>query len=212
MASTNEHDTVPVITAKRELETLESHNAAVALELRKKDTLLDILLDRSGKRLTSFHQRMTVPILRARIGQYAQINTTGRLPVPERSLRPSMLNIMEDILKESMQGQNDDAFRCLKQALFLFMLIIEDDVRKLFLVQPQPPHPFPQSREAAEYEAAQQKTPTLANSVAFLSFLKEDLLPQVTNVVGGTTQRLNLEQWVADRTLAYFIRIPLDDT
>ena len=212
MTSKNDHEAVPVITARRELDTLESHNAAVELQLRKKDTLIDILLGRDGVRLTSFHQRMTVPILRARIEQYHQINADGKLPIPERGVRPSMLNIMEDILEKSMQNQNDDAHRCLKQALFLFMLVIEEDVRKLFLVQPQPPHPFPQSREAVEYEAVQHKSPALANSVAFLSFLKEDLLPEVTNVVGGTTQRLNLQQWVADRTLAYLVRIPLDDT
>lgn len=207
--SRNEHEPVSLLNARAELATLEETNYVVEQTLRKRDVPYDIFTDRGGKKLASTHERIVVPLIRQRVINHRAILRDGRIPVSERNVTEQHLDYIDRLLERSMQTQNDDASRCFMHSLFLFALILEPQLSKLFLRKPPPPHPFPNSREAAEYNAAQNATPPLADSVAMLSFLKQDLLPAVEGVVSGKTQRLNLQTWVAERALQYACRMPL---
>jgi len=203
-------DSVPLANARNELATLESTNAVIQTEMCRRDAIYEALTARDGRKLASLYEKVVAPLILARIARYHDILARDQIPVSERMIDDAQLELIETTVGEGRGGQNDDMSRCLKQVFLICAVVREPQLLALFLCPPPPAHPFPGSAEArAEAERVPVERRSLVNETTLVATLQQDWLPAYINVVSGRAQRVNLVDWVVERTVAYIVRLPL---
>jgi hypothetical protein len=210
----NEIDSVPLANARSDLATLEATNAEIERRRRDADVLYNIGTALDGVKLTSLYERVVVPRLYSRIQRHRTLMTAGKIPTTERVLTDAQIAMVEQTIAQmAAESGNDDSARCFKLVMTFYLLVRDPQFQHLLIKQLPPPHPFPQSAEALAAAAAAGPPPvSLTNPEALVSFLDEDLLPAYTDIVTGQRQRVNLQDWVVDRLMAYIVRLPADAT
>jgi hypothetical protein len=212
--NTNETDSVPLANARSELASLEATNSDIERRRREADVLYNIGTALDGIKLTSLYERVVVPRLNARIHRHRTLMVVGKIPTTERVLTDAQISMVEQTIAQmTADAANDDSARCFKLVMTFYLLVRDPQFRHLLIKQAPPPHPFPQSAEALAALAAAGPPPvSLTNPEALVSFLEEDLLPAYTDIVTGQRQRVNLQEWVVDRLMAYIVRLPAHAT
>ena len=203
-------ESVELSNARADIATFEAANAELERRRRDADVLYNIGTASDGIKLTSLFDRIGVPCLNKRIHRHRELTVAGKIPTTDRVVTDEQLDMIERTLAEvSADAANDDSSRCFKLVMVFYMLVRDHEFRALLLKLPPPPHPFPHSAEAL---AAAASAPPVARSLvdpeAFIAFMQEDLLPEYHSVVQGKVQRVNLQDWVVERLLAYIVRLP----